>query len=422
MSSNFKAQNRIEPHFATDAPVESISFLHKRDPLPAGTSLRIVTFALAGLCVAVQLTRAASNGEGAAELLGAALGALLLVMLPVWLYGLWDGDLKQRRKFQIAAATAAVLLAVQLAGFMSKRGLFQEWLQTTPLSREQLKERALVCQARGDYACADNMWTRYLEVGSEDHGARATLGMIKTQRGDDPGAIREFERALSSGTGGYDLFAYYARSLSRVGRTSEAISWYHGALTAVPSLVDVRRELSHLLLAQGRHFEALAVLEAFDAKRELNGQPAYFAADRVAVQDAIRTNKSETTPPGEFRLAAVGGHFFVPVALGWARSTPFMVDTGATVVSVSSKALNESGVQYRVVDGNAQVTVADGRKVPARLLLLERLQVGPYLLRDVKAVSCDTCAALLGASAISKFDLKSSKEHGTEFLSFVPRI
>jgi len=415
VSSEVEADGRIEPRLDGGVPIESITFLQKGKPRPAGRALRAATFALAGLHVAVQLANAVANGRGAPAILGTGVGALLVVMLPMWLYGLWDGDLQQRRKYQIVAGTATVLLAAQLVGFFSERGLFQE------LAPQQLRERALQCQGRGDFACADSLWTRYLALRPDDDRARATLGMVKNQRGDDAGAIREFERALAKGNGGYDLFAYHARSLARVGRTAEAITWYYAALSAVPTLVDVRRELSRLLVGQGRHYEALAVLQALDAQREANGQAPYFTADRIAIQEAIRTGGSEAAPQAALRLAALGGHFYAPVSLGGSRHAPFMVDTGATLVSVSNKALNDSGVRYRVLDPDARMKTADGRSVPARLLLLERLQVGPYLLRDVKAVSCDNCAALLGVSAISRFDLKSAKEHGTEFLSLVPR-
>ncbi len=98
-----------------------------------------------------------------------------------------------------------------------------------------------------------------------------------------------------------------------------------------------------------------------------------------------------------------------------------MVDTGATFVSMSAKVLAESGVRYRTLDEEARISLADGRKIRAKVVLLDRLQVGPQLLHNVRAVACQDCASLLGMSALSHFGLQSAKTNHVELLSLVPR-
>lgn len=414
---------RIEPRLDGGVALENIGFLQRNKPDPASRRLRYLTFAAVGVQVALAVVLAVANGRNAAEIVGAVIGALALVMIPVWLAGWWSDGLKQRRRFQIAGWSALALVLLQTVGYLSVRGVFQDWARGgAPVSAQTLSERALACQQKADYACADEVWSRYLELRPDDSRARATLAIVKNLRDDHAGAVREFERSLGDGNGGYDVFAFYARSLVRVERPEDAITWFYRALAVAPTLVDVRRELSKLLVKQRRHYEALSVLQAFDARREEAGQSAYFTADRLTIEDAIRRAQgSSSAPSAVLRIAATGGHYYAPVSVGWARPVPFMVDTGATLVSMSAKTLQDSGVQYRVLEEEAQVSLADGRKTRAKVVVLERLQVGTQLLRNVRAVACQTCAPLLGMSALSHFDLQFAKTNGIELLSLVPR-
>lgn len=424
MENRFDVTGRIDP-LLDDAGLGNIQFLQRNRAEPASLLLRIATFLVVGIYLAMMAFLALAKGGGAPEMTGAIIGALVVVMVPMWLTGWWSEDLKQRRRFQIVACTAVVLIALQVVGYLSVRGTLADWARGgAPASAQSLRDRALACQQRGDLACADEVWTRYLQLRPEDSQARATLAAVKNHRDDHAGAVREFERSFSEGHGGYDVFTYYARSLVRVGRQQDAITWYYRALAVVPNLVDVRRELSKLLVGQQRHYEALSVLQALDAHNEAAGRPANFTAERISIEDAIRTAQGSSPAAGPatvMRIAAMGGHYFAPVTLGSARPVPFMVDTGATLVSMSTRMLQDSGVQYRVLQEQAEVRVADGRKIQAKVVLLDGLQIGPQVLRNVRAVACQDCASLLGMSALNQFDLQSVKTDNVEMLSLVPR-
>lgn len=280
------------------------------------------------------------------------------------------------------------------------------------------------CQSNGDLACAESNWKAYLSLRPADVRARVTLGVVRSRRDDHPGAISEFEHAIGEGAGAYDLFAHYAHSLSQVGRSRDAIDWYYSALAAAPQLVDVRSALSRLLVAESRHYEALALLQEFDARLEATGRPAQFAAQRISIEDGIRKAYSvpaSAAPASVLRLSGFDGHFYAPVTVGWSRPSAFMVDTGATLTSLSTRMLSETGAAYQTLDPAATMVTADNRKVRAKVILLDRLQVGGHVLRNIRAVVCDDCVSLLGNSALSWFDMHSSKVRGVEFLALSPR-
>ena len=121
------------------------------------------------------------------------------------------------------------------------------------------------------------------------------------------------------------------------------------------------------------------------------------------------------------RLPAMGSHFYAPVALGSGRPLAFLVDTGATVSTVTPELLDEAKAEYRVLQPVVTMTTADGRRVAAQGITIASMSVGPYVLHDVPAVRCAHCIALLGQSSLSHFDLRSSRTQGVEFLTMTPR-
>lgn len=83
--------------------------------------------------------------------------------------------------------------------------------------------------------------------------------------------------------------------------------------------------------------------------------------------------------------------------------------------------LEQAKVAYRIVQPVVTMTTADGRRISAQGITISSLSVGPYALHDVTAVLCTHCVSLLGQSALSHFDLRSSRTQGVEFLTLTPR-
>ena len=110
-----------------------------------------------------------------------------------------------------------------------------------------MKEAAIACQSKRDFACAEQNWQGYVAARPTDAQAIANLGVAMNERDEHEQAIVQFKKAIDLGEGTYDLFAYYADSLTKLGRTNDAIDWYYKSLAVVPQLVDVRGNLAKLL-------------------------------------------------------------------------------------------------------------------------------------------------------------------------------
>jgi clan AA aspartic protease (TIGR02281 family) len=287
---------------------------------------------------------------------------------------------------------------------------------------EDYKKAAARCMSATDYACAQKNWLHFLELRPNDGTAYASLGIARNQLDDHKGAVEAFERAIDLGEGAYDMFAYYADSLAKVGRTDDAVNWYYKTLTVVPTLVDVRGSLAKLLVLQKRHYEALSLLESFDTQLQMKSQPPYFEGQRIAIETALSRNEAPRAVQTGLRLPKFEDHFYVPVYIGDARPEAFVVDTGASHTAMDEALLVRSRAHYQSsAEGTVLLKTADGRTVAAKAIVLDSLKVGPYLLKAVPALVCRGCVSLLGQSALSKFDLKSSKVNSVEFLTLALR-
>ena len=335
----------------------------------------------------------------------------------------WDSG-SDRSHVKTFVLAAGLMAAIGLGALAVHADVASLWRQKfgPPLTSDEMRERVAGCERDADFACAQDTLTELLKRHPDDGVARAHLGLVMHHRDDDAHAVVEFKRAIDGGEGTYDLFAWYADSLARVGRDAEAVDWSYKSLAIVPKLVDVRGKLAKLLVAQGRPYEALSLLESFDADAAASGGQGYFEGQRIAIESALTSGAPANAAESKsLRLPAMGSHFYAPVALGGGRPLAFLVDTGATVSTVTPELLNESKAEYRVLQPVVTMTTADGRKVTAQGIVIASMSVGPYVLHDVPAVRCAHCVALLGQSSLSHFDLRSSRTQGVEFLTMTPR-
>jgi clan AA aspartic protease (TIGR02281 family) len=334
----------------------------------------------------------------------------------------WEsgGDRSLGRTLAIGGGLLAIVAGIGVVAHLGVDRVLEVFGRQPTIA--ELTQRIGNCERERDWACVESGWTSWLKQRPDDVSAIANLGMALNRENRHAEAAVQFKRAIDAGEGAYDLFAYYADSLRQTGRDEEAIDWSYRALSIDPRLVDVRGDLARLLVARHRPFEALSLLESFDEGSVALGHPAYFAGQRIAIESGLAASApAPTEAPALLRLPAFYGHYFAPVAIGGARRQAFMVDTGATRLSIGLQMLADSKASYRVTEPQVEMVTADGRRILAQGIVIESLQVGPFELRDVPAVACRDCKPLLGESVLSRFDLQSTRVQGVEFMSLAPR-
>lgn len=148
------------------------------------------------------------------------------------------------------------------------------------------KEDAQTCYRARDYRCAALNYYGYLKLYPTESDTRAIYAISLTKSGQHPLAVPQYEQVLREGVGTYDLFANYAISLDALGRTEDSMRWNRKTLELVPNLVDVRGMLAQQLVRQGRHDEAIKLLQDFDAYLKKNGQSPYFQGQIMVIREA----------------------------------------------------------------------------------------------------------------------------------------
>ena len=293
--------------------------------------------------------------------------------------------------------------------------------QVLAYTAEDYKHAIPACLKARDYACAQKNYEHYLQLRPDDTFAIVNLGQVMAWQDNYQGAITQYEKAIGMGEGAYNLFAYYADALAKAGRFDEAIEWSYRSLSIVPTSLDVRGNLSKLLVRQKRCYEALSLLSSYDAELIAKGETPYFAAQRIAIESSIDRNGAATSATeASLRLPRLGKMFVAPVTLGESHPASFLVDTGADTVLVNDRFLDSAHVKY-TANGTVRAMTADGRVTTGRKIMIASMRVGPFELKNVSAAVCGTCALLLGQSALEKFDMKSSRIQGVEFMTLSPR-
>ena len=273
-----------------------------------------------------------------------------------------------------------------------------------------------------DLSCAEENWAKYVQMRPNDSSGHAQYAILLDWNDKPDQAIVQAERAIHMGEGTYDLYAAYADSLEKVGRTDEAIDWSYKTLAVVPTLVDVRGSLAKILVQKNQPYEALALLTSFDDGMIARGKDAYFEGQRIAIESDIdRLGNSKDARTEVLRVTRFGDHFYAPVRFGAGHANAFMVDTGATLTTMNDDLLQQLKLPYKVVHERVPLHTADGRVVSARQISVESMNVGPFELHNTQLFICPKCASLLGQNSLSKFNLKSSRNQGVEFLTFEPR-
>jgi aspartyl protease family protein len=107
--------------------------------------------------------------------------------------------------------------------------------------------------------------------------------------------------------------------------------------------------------------------------------------------------------------AGAGGHFMTDGSIN-GRSVRFMVDTGATLVSLGREEAARLGVDLR--QARPAVAQTAGGQVPVELVMLARLRIGEVDLANVPAVVTPVAMpyVLLGNSVLERFQMRREND------------
>ena len=275
------------------------------------------------------------------------------------------------------------------------------------------------CLRQQDYPCAEADLIAYTKKYPSDSSAEALLAITLTQDGRHRESLQYYKKADAMGVATYDFYANWAKSLEATGNADEAIRKNQAALKIVPQLVDVRGALAEELVKRGRPKEALDLLETFDRQLEDEGQPAYFTAQRNRIRmqlggDYAKQVAAEQAPekpqPGQTLVKgqALMGTLAVPVSVNGGSPMTFMVDSGATLVSIpydeAAPLLRSHSIRPVDFRGVSLFQLANGTRVSAQVYNIRSIKVGDREVKNVLAsIYLGHGPSLLGQSFLKRF-------------------
>ncbi len=141
-----------------------------------------------------------------------------------------------------------------------------------------LIKQANDCYLLNQFDKTTDILRKYIAKNPNNPRAYGLLAMALSRSQKYEESIPFFQKRISFGSYGYDICAFYARSLDATGNINESIIWNKKALEFVPTLIDVRKTLAEQLVKTGKKQEAINLLQSFDDGREQKGQNRIFTA------------------------------------------------------------------------------------------------------------------------------------------------
>lgn len=150
-------------------------------------------------------------------------------------------------------------------------------------------------------------------------------------------------------------------------------------------------------------------LDNGDAQVEIDGRRATLrlGAAPLALADAPGESGSNTSI---VMSAGLGGHFTSTGSIN-GRAVEFLVDTGATAVSLSQVEADRIGLAWRNASRRGLTQTANG-PVPVSLVMLSSVRIGDVEVHDVEAaiVPAPMSHVLLGNSFLTRFQMKREND------------
>jgi protein O-mannosyl-transferase len=170
--------------------------------------------------------------------------------------------------------------------YASDEALWRDTGQKNPRAWDAPNNLACNLAERGGLGEAGKHFTRSLELNPNNAQAHRNLGKALTLRGKFSEAEPHFRTALELRPDDTDALAAYADGLAQTQRHSEALALLSRA-GAIKPTISLRRQLVPLLLAAGKHAEAIKELREIlaqqpDAPEELNNLAWLLATSPAA--------------------------------------------------------------------------------------------------------------------------------------------
>ncbi len=243
------------------------------------------------------------------------------------------------------------------------------------------KKLGAICNTLGRVKCSVRLFTELNNAYPNDSESIANLAVALTMA-DRALEAQPFYKAYFAGGGkALDVMYWYGQTLKRLGRDSEAITWFYNILYYQVSDASTVDALLKLLVENKRFTEAQSMLASL-----LN--QSTDAVHSETWQRKIKQLPIENAGTEVYLPALDGRRFFVPVTMksGKLNFIEAAEDQQDTVLN------SDDALQLGWVDDKSK----------KENVMIEGVRIGPLTTNKIEAKICNDCKSQLGARMLSQ--------------------
>ncbi|MEH0164544.1 TIGR02281 family clan AA aspartic protease [Paucibacter sp. JuS9] len=183
---------------------------------------------------------------------------------------------------------------------------------------------------------------------------------------------------------------------------------FNGSLGSKAALLLIDGEARTVQLGQVVDGVKLIAIQDDRATVEIDGRRQVLVLG--ASPGRLNNAGPDSALPKQIILTSGAGGHFTPLGSINNHAVQFLVDTGATSVSITQAEAERIGLRYR--SGRRVLTQTANGVVPAHLTVLDSIRVGDVLVRNVEAIVIpgEMSHVLLGNSFLTRFLMKREND------------
>jgi len=281
--------------------------------------------------------------------------------------------------------------------------------RSVPAPARALQRRFQELQARREAAL--DAKSRKADLEAEQERLSSELASLKSRYGP---AKEELQAKRGAGPDAYNAAV---QGLNDIATSAEAARIK--LERSRKELESSGKDIQEYLAAFEELKEALAKDDRYSGRTEVPQDEREFYE---GLKDMVREMDRDFSA-GEASSEKRGPHVVVKASINGKVRASLLVDTGATIVTLSRRVFEKLELGPEAQRGEAEVTLADGRKLKALVVVLDSVEVGGMRARRVEAAvlpeSDPQADGLLGMSFLKHFSFRLDTERNRLILKAV---
>lgn len=281
------------------------------------------------------------------------------------------------------------------------------------LSKNELYKLLNFYEMQNDFQSAEEIYTHLIKIEPNNPDIMFNLGILLWNNQCYQKAASLFEQLLAKDILTSNLCYWYGKTLSALGRDKEALEWHYQTLELDDNNLSNVIEILTLLKKLNKPSEGLSLIAGYSALYPYPNVEHELKPFKIIFRKLDSTGEKTS-----FSIPEINNQYLAPVLFPLLKDhTQFIIDTGAQYMSIPLSLYNQGIVTNKPTGRKLEIIGVGGSAGIGEVVILEHITIGRIKLKNVEAVICDNCPALLGQNVLRRLDMKTENKFGKNFLT-----